>query len=150
MEQSLILVKPDGVQRGLVSAILGRLEERGLKIVALKMLHMDRGLAERHYGEHVGKFFFEDLVSYITSSPIVALVVEGPDAVKMVRAMVGSTRPAEATPGTIRGDYAVAGLRNLIHASDGVERAKVEISLFFNDDEVYSYPRDIDKWIYEK
>jgi nucleoside-diphosphate kinase len=150
MEQSLILVKPDGVQRGLISAILGRLEERGLKIVALKMLHMDRALAEKHYGEHVGKFFFEDLVGYITSSPIVALVVEGPDAVKMVRSMVGSTRPAEAAPGTIRGDFAVAGLRNLIHASDGVERAKVEISLFFQESEVYSYARDIDKWIYEK
>jgi nucleoside-diphosphate kinase len=150
MEQSLILVKPDGVQRGLISAILGRLEERGLKIVALKMLHMDRALAEKHYGEHVGKFFFEDLVGYITSSPIVALVVEGPDAVKMVRSMVGSTRPAEAAPGTIRGDFAVAGLRNLIHASDGVERAKVEISLFFQENEVYSYARDIDKWIYEK
>jgi nucleoside-diphosphate kinase len=150
MEQSLILVKPDGVQRGLISTILGRLEQRGLKIVALKMLHMDRALAEQHYGEHVGKFFFEDLVGYITSSPIVALVVEGPDAVKMVRAMVGATRPAESAPGTIRGDYAVAGLRNLIHASDGVERAKVEIALYFKENEVYSYARDNDKWIHEK
>jgi nucleoside-diphosphate kinase len=150
MEQSLILVKPDGVQRGLISTILGRLEQRGLKIVALKMLHMDRALAEQHYGEHIGKFFFEDLVGYITSSPIVALVVEGPDAVKMVRAMVGATRPAESAPGTIRGDYAVAGLRNLIHASDGVERAKVEIALYFKENEVYSYARDNDKWIYEK
>ncbi len=150
MERTLILVKPDGVQRALIGTIIARLETRGLRICALKMLHMDRPLAERHYGEHAGKFFFEDLVGYITSSPIVALVAEGPDAVKVVRSMVGATRPNEAGPGTIRGDFAVAGLRNLIHASDGVERAKVEISLFFQDNEVFDYSRDIDKWIYEK
>ncbi|MCL5025839.1 MAG: nucleoside-diphosphate kinase [Chloroflexi bacterium] len=150
MEQTLILVKPDGVQRGLIGTIIARLEQRGLRIVALKMLQMDRALAERHYGEHAGKFFFEDLVSYISSSPIVALVAEGPSAVSVVRAMVGATRPAEAAPGTIRGDFAVAGLRNLIHASDGVERAKVEMALFFKGDEVFSYTRDVDKWIYEK
>ena len=150
MEQTLILVKPDGVQRALVGTILARLEQRGLRIIALKMLQMDRALAERHYGEHVGKFFFEDLVAYISSSPIVAAVAEGPSAVSVVRAMVGATRPAESAPGTIRGDFAVAGLRNLIHASDGVERAKVEIALFFREDEVFSYTRDVDKWIYEK
>lgn len=150
MEQTLILVKPDGVQRALIGTILSRLEQRGLRIVALKMLRMGRALAERHYGEHVGKFFFEDLVSYISSSPIVALVAEGPSAVSVVRAMVGATRPAEAAPGTIRGDLALAGLRNLIHASDGVDRAKVEIALFFKEDEIFSYARDIDKWIYEQ
>jgi nucleoside-diphosphate kinase len=150
MERTLILVKPDGVQRALIGTIIARLEQRGLRICALKMLHMDRPLAERHYGEHVGKFFFDDLVGYITSSPIVALVAEGPDAVKVVRSMVGATRPNEAAPGTIRGDLAVAGLRNLIHASDGVERAQVEMSLFFKEGEVFDYSRDVDKWIYEK
>ena len=114
------------------------------------MLHMDRALAERHYGEHAGKFFFEDLVSYISSSPIAAAVIEGPSAVGVVRSMLGSTRPAEAAPGTIRGDFAVAGLRNLMHASDSVERGKLEIDLFFKPEEVFSYGRDIDKWIYEK
>ena len=150
MERTLVIVKPDGVQRGLVGEILGRFERRGLRLVALKMMSIDQALAERHYAVHKGKFFYDELVSYISSGPVVVAVVEGPDAIKMVRAMVGATRPAEAAPGTIRGDLAVTGLRNLIHASDGPETARAEIALFFADAELLSYRRDIDKWIYEQ
>ncbi|MCL4459328.1 MAG: nucleoside-diphosphate kinase [Chloroflexi bacterium] len=149
MERTLVIIKPDGVQRGLIGPILGRFEQRGLRIVALKMMSIDRALAERHYAVHRGKFFFENLVDYISSSPIVGAIVEGPQAVQVVRTMVGATRPHEAMPGTIRGDYAVAGLRNLIHASDSIETAQEEIALFFAEEEIVSYTRDIDKWIYE-
>lgn len=149
MERTLVIVKPDGVQRGLVAEILGRFERRGLKLAALKMLQIDRALAERHYAVHRDKFFFEDLVAYITSGPVVIAVVEGPEAIGIVRAMVGKTRPAEAASGTIRGDLAVAGLRNLIHASDAPETARSEIDLYFEVGEVYSYARDVDKWVYE-
>lgn len=149
MESTLIIVKPDGVQRGLVGEILRRFEQRGLRLVALKLLAVDRALAEKHYGVHNGKFFFEGLVDFITSGPAVAGVVEGPQAISVVRSMVGATRPAEAAPGTIRGDFAVAGLRNLIHASDAPETAAAEIALFFTPGEVISYTRDLDKWIYE-
>lgn len=150
MERTLVIVKPDGVQRGLAGEILSRLERRGLRIVGLKMLAVGRDLAEQHYAVHRGKFFFDGLVEFITSGPVVAAVIEGPQAIAIVRTMVGATRPAEAAPGTIRGDYAVAGLRNLIHASDAPETAATEIALFFRPEDIVSYTRDVDKWVYEQ
>jgi len=149
MERTLVIVKPDGVQRGLVGEILRRLEARGLKIIALKMVQVDRPFAERHYAVHKGKFFYEALVSYISSCPVVAAVIEGPQAISIVRAMVGATRPWEATPGTMRGDFALQGLRNLIHASDAPETAESEIALWFKPAEITPYPREIDRWVYE-
>ena len=150
MERTLVIVKPDGVQRGLAGETLSRFERRGLRILALKMLAVSRDLAAQHYAVHRGKFFFEGLVDFITSGPVVAAVIEGPQVIAIVRAMVGATRPAEAAAGTIRGDYAVAGLRNLIHASDAPETAAAEIALFFRPEELVSYRRDIDQWIYEE
>ena len=146
-ERTLIIVKPDGVQRGLVSEILGRFERRGLKIGALKFMQIDRELAERHYAVHVGKFFYDELVAYITSGPVVVAVLEGPKVIEIVRSMIGKTRPNEAAGGTIRGDFAVEGLRNLIHASDAPETATEEIDLYFRDGEVVTYSRAIDHWV---
>ncbi|HAN16662.1 MAG: nucleoside-diphosphate kinase [Proteobacteria bacterium] len=146
-ERTLIIVKPDGVQRGLVSEILGRFERRGLKIAALKFMQIDRELAERHYAVHVGKFFYDELVAYITSGPVVVAVLEGPKVIEIVRSMIGKTRPNEAVGGTIRGDFAVEGLRNLIHASDAPETAAEEIELYFRDGEVVNYSRAIDHWV---
>ena len=146
-ERTLIIVKPDGVQRGLVSEILGRFERRGLKIAALKFMQIDRELAERHYAVHVGKFFYDELVAYITSGPVVVAVLEGPKVIEIVRSMIGKTRPNEAVGGTIRGDFAVEGLRNLIHASDAPETATEEIGLYFRDGEVVAYSRAIDHWV---
>ncbi|NBQ31259.1 MAG: nucleoside-diphosphate kinase [Proteobacteria bacterium] len=146
-ERTLIIVKPDGVQRGLVSEILGRFERRGLKIAALKFMQIDRELAERHYAVHVGKFFYDELVAYITSGPVVVAVLEGPKVIEIVRSMIGKTRPNEAVGGTIRGDFAVEGLRNLIHASDAPETAAEEIELYFRDGEVVTYSRAIDHWV---
>ena len=149
MERTLVIVKPDGVQRGLIGPLLSRLEARGLKIVALKMMSIDRDLAERHYGIHQGKPFFEPLVSYITSSPVVVAVFEGKDAVQAVRNTLGATNPVNAGPGTIRGDYALEIGRNLIHGSDSVQNAQKEVDLFFRSDEVLAYARDTDRWISE-
>lgn len=149
MEQTLVIFKPDAVQRALSGKLLARFEDRGLKLVALKMVQVSQELAEQHYAVHKGKFFYEGLVSYITSSPVVALVLEGHEAIKVVRAMVGATRPWEAASGTIRGDFAMMGLRNLIHASDGAETAVSEIKLWFRPGEVVSYPRELDRWINE-
>ena len=149
MQQTLVIVKPDGVQRGLVGKILARFEERGLKIVALKMVQVSRDLAEKQYAIHKGKFFYEGLVSYISSSPVVAMVLEAHEAIGVVRAMVGSTRPWEATAGTIRGDFALMGLRNLIHASDAAETAKSEIVLWFEPQELCAYTREVDRWVNE-
>lgn len=146
-ERTLIIVKPDGVQRGLVSEILGRFERRGLKIAALKFMQIDRELAERHYAVHVGKFFYDELVAYITSGPVVVAVLEGPKVIEIVRSMIGKTRPNEAVGGTIRGDFAVEGLRNLIHASDAPETATEEIDLYFRDGEVVKYSRAVDHWV---
>ncbi len=146
-ERTLIIVKPDGVQRGLVSEILGRFERRGLKIAALKFMQIDRELAERHYAVHIGKFFYDELVAYITSGPVVVAVLEGPKVIEIVRSMIGKTRPNEAVGGTIRGDFAVEGLRNLIHASDAPETATEEIDLYFRDGEVVTYSRAIDHWV---
>jgi nucleoside-diphosphate kinase len=133
VERTLVLVKPNGVARGLVGRIIARYERRGLRIAALKMLQVDRALAEEHYAEHVGKAFFEELVSFITSGPIVAMVVEGLSAVQVVRDMNGATDPLKAAPGTIRGDYALDMGENVVHGSDSVTSAEREISLYFRD-----------------
>jgi len=150
MERTLIIVKPDGVQRGLIGPIITRLEQRGLRIVAMKMLQMDNALARRHYAIHEGKPFFEPLLAYITSAPVVLMVIEGEGVVQMVRQTVGATDPAKAAPGTIRGDYGVTIGRNLIHASDSPENGVQEVALFFSEDELLSYRRDMDRWILEE
>lgn len=147
MERTLILVKPDGVQRGLVGPILGRFEQRGFKIVGLKLLRVSRELAERHYAEHVGKPFYPTLITYLTAGPVVAAVLEGPGAIATVRTMLGKTNPLEAAPGTIRGDFGVETERNLVHASDGAESASREIALFFSDNELLDYRRATDPWV---
>jgi nucleoside-diphosphate kinase len=149
LQRTLVIIKPDGVQRALTGKILGRFEERGLKVIALKLMQVERGLAERHYAVHQGKFFYEGLVSYITSSPVVVIVLEGHEAIGVVRKMVGATRPWEAEAGTIRGDYALMGLRNLIHASDSPETAASELALWFNPEDLHPYPRELDRWINE-
>ncbi len=148
MERTFIMVKPDGVQRGLVGEIIGRFERRGLKIVGLKMMQVTDEFARKHYAVHEGKPFFAGLVKYITSAPVVAMVAEGTNAVQAVRQTVGATRPHEAAPGTIRADYAIEIGRNLVHASDGPETAVAEIALWFGDD-VVSWNRANDPWIFE-
>lgn len=149
MEQTLVLVKPDGVQRGLVGEIVTRLERRGLKLLGMKFMQVSRELASTHYEAHVGKPFYEGLVSYITSSPIVAMVWEGKDAIQIVRTTMGATNAATAAPGTIRGDFAVEIGRNLVHGSDGAESAAREVSLFFKPDELVNWSRETDRWIRE-
>jgi nucleoside-diphosphate kinase len=146
-ERTLVLIKPDGVQRLLTGRILGRYEDRGLKIVGLKLIRVSRDLAERHYAVHREKPFFTGLVDFITSAPLVAAVLEGPNAIAIVRAMNGATRPHEAAPGSIRGDFAVETAQNLVHASDGAETASSEIDLWFRRDELLDYDRDIDRWV---
>jgi nucleoside-diphosphate kinase len=150
MERTLVLIKPDAMQRALAGEILARLERRGLRIVGLKLLQVDRALAERHYAEHAGKGFYESLVSYITSCPIIAAVFEGTDAVEAVRATMGKTNPRDAAPGTIRGDFGLEIGRNLIHGSDSLESAAREVALFFQPSELLSYQRAIDAWVSEK
>jgi nucleoside-diphosphate kinase len=149
MERTLVLVKPDAMQRGLAGQIVARLERRGLRIAAIRLFQMDEALARRHYAEHEGKPFFQPLISYITSCPIIAAVFEGTDAVDVVRKTMGATNPAAAEPGTIRGDLALETGRNLIHGSDSLESARREIALFFRDDEIHTYARDTDRWIFE-
>jgi nucleoside-diphosphate kinase len=149
MERTLIIVKPDGVQRGLVGPILGRLEGRGLKLVGLKLLQVPRDLAERHYAEHQGKGFYEGLLGYITSAPVVVGCLEGPNAVQVVRNTVGATNPVNAAPGTIRADYALEIGRNLIHASDAPATAERELALWFGQGELVGYARETDRWIFE-
>lgn len=149
MERTLILLKPDAVQRGLMGEILGRLERRGLKVVGMKMLQAPRALAEEHYAEHVGKPFYAGLLDYITSAPVVALVLEGKGAVATSRSTIGATNPANAAPGTIRADLAVETGRNLVHGSADPEAAAREVALWFQDDELTAWPRDTDRWIQE-
>lgn len=149
MERTYVMVKPDGVQRGLVSEVISRFEQRGLKIVGLKMLQIPRELAEEHYGEHKGKAFFDALVGYITSSPVVAMVLEGKNAVATVREMMGATDPQKAAPGTIRGKFGLDIGRNVVHGSDSPGSAEREIGLFFKPDELVDYKLDIEHWIYE-
>lgn len=148
-ERTLVLVKPDGVQRAMVGTVIYRLEARGLRIVAMKMLQMTRDMAIRHYGVHQGKPFFEGLVDFITSGPVIAIVLEGRSAVEMVRNTMGSTDPLQANPGTIRGDLCVDIGRNLVHGSDSPETAKEEIGFFFAPEEIGGYVRDVDRWITE-
>ncbi len=149
MERTLVLVKPDAMQRGLAFEILGRLQQRGLKIVGLKLLQVSDELAARHYAEHVGKGFYPGLVSFITSRPIIAAVFEGPNAVTAARQTMGKTNPLQADSGTIRGDYGIDTGRNLVHGSDGEESAAREINLFFRPEEIVGYDREVDRWIVE-
>ena len=139
MERSLVLIKPDAMQRGLAGTIIARLEKAGLKLVAMKMLHMDKALAQRHYAIHKDKPFFDSLVSYITSAPIIAIIFEGKKAVELIRKTMGATDPAKAEPGTIRGDFGLDIEHNTIHGSDSTETAAEEIKLFFREDEIFSY-----------
>jgi nucleoside-diphosphate kinase len=147
MERTLVLVKPDGVQRGLVGDILARFERKGLKVVGLRLLAVPREMAERHYAVHAGKHFYAGLVEFITSGPVAAIALEGPDAIASVRRLVGRTMPNEAEPGTIRGDLGISGLRNLIHASDAPETAASELELWFEEGTLLDYERDVDAWI---
>jgi nucleoside-diphosphate kinase len=149
MERTLVLVKPDAMQRGLAGEIIARLERRGLRIIAMRMLHMDEALARQHYAAHEGKAFFPGLLQYITSSPIIAAVFEGKNAVEIARQSMGATNPAEAAPGTIRGDLGIDTGRNLVHGSDSLEAAEKEIGLFFQEGEMFSYERNIDPWVFE-
>jgi nucleoside-diphosphate kinase len=147
MERTLVLMKPDAVQRGLAGAIIARFERRGLRIVAMKMIQMDKALAQRHYAVHQSKPFFNDLVKFITSNPLIAAVFEGKNAVEVVRQTMGETNSAKASPGTIRGDFGIDLQYNLVHGSDSVDNAAKEISIFFSPEEILKYSRDIDKWI---
>ena len=149
MQKTLVLLKPDAVQRGLIGELISRLERKGLKFVGMKLVQMDDALARRHYAEHVDKPFFKGLAEFITSGPLVAMVVEGEDAIDMVRTLMGETNPASAAPGTVRGDYAVSIGLNLVHGSDSAESAKREIALFFGNAEIVEYDRDTDRWIIE-
>jgi nucleoside-diphosphate kinase len=146
-ERTLVLIKPDGVQRQLVGRILARYEERGLKVVGLKLVQVDRRLAERHYDAHREKPFFVGLVEFITSAPLVALALDGPNAIAVVRAINGATRPHEAAPGTVRGDFALETGQNIVHASDGPEAAATELALWFSPAELFDYERDVDRWV---
>lgn len=149
MERTLVLIKPDAVQRGLIGEITARLEQRGLRLVAARFLLVDRSLAERHYAVHKGKPFYDGLIAYITSAPVMAMVWEGPNAIGAVRQTMGSTRPAEAAPGSIRHDFGLTVGRNLTHASDAPETAVEEVKLWFKPSELIDWSRDTDRWIFE-
>ncbi len=149
MERTLVIVKPDGVQRGLIGTVIERLERRGLKLVGLKLMQMDEALARRHYAVHEGKPFFPGLIRYITSAPVVVMVWEGPGAIEVVRRTMGATRPAEAAPGTLRADFCLEVGRNLVHGSDGPDTAAFEIGLYFRPEELVSWQRTVDPWILE-
>ncbi len=150
MERSLVLVKPDGVQRGLVGEVISRLERRGLRMVAAKFLQVSLELAETHYAIHKGKPFYAGLIRYITSSPVMAMVWEGPNAVAAIRQTMGATKPTEAAPGSLRHDFALEVGRNLTHASDSAENGGKEVALWFKPEELVNWGRDTDKWIFEK
>ena len=149
MERTLILVKPDGVQRGLIGQIVARFERRGLKLAGMKLMQMSTEMAGKHYGEHVGKPFYDGLVSYITSGPIVAMVWQGNNAIQVARNTMGSTRPAESAMGTIRGDFGLEVGRNLVHGSDSPASATREVNLFFDESELLDWSRQTDQWIFE-
>jgi nucleoside-diphosphate kinase len=149
MEQTLVLVKPGAVQRGLIGAIITRFEKKGLKISALKLMQVSKELASKHYGEHVGKPFYDGLVDFITSGPIVAIVLEGDNAVNLVRSMMGKTNPYESAPGTIRGDFGMSIGKNIVHGSDSLKSAEHEIALFFTEDEILKYKKIDETWLYE-
>ena len=147
MERTLVLAKPDAVQRGLIGEIIGRFERKGLKVIGLRLLAVPREMAERHYAVHEGKHFYAGLVEFITSGPVAAVALEGPDAIAVVRKMVGKTMPFEVERGTIRGDLGISGLRNLIHASDAPDTAAAELELWFGAEGLVEYDREIDEWI---
>lgn len=147
MQRTLVLAKPDAVQRGLIGEIIGRFERKGLKVVGLRLLAVPREMAEEHYAVHAGKHFYAGLIELITAGPVVALALEGPDAIATVRRLVGKTMPNEAEPGTIRGDLGISGLRNLIHASDAPETATAELDLWFGAAALVDYDRVIDRWV---
>lgn len=149
MERTLVLIKPDGVQRGLIGEVITRLERRGLKLVGLKFMQMTQELAAQFYAEHKGKGFYENLIGYITSAPLVAMAWEGKQAIKVVRETMGKTNPVEAAPGTIRGDLAVEIGRNVIHCSADAEAAVRELGLIFREEELIAWERDTDRWIFE-
>ncbi len=149
MERTLVLVKPDGVQRGLIGETVSRLERRGLRLVAARFLQISKNLAERHYAIHKGKSFYDGLISYITSGPVMAMVWEGPNAIAAVRQTMGATRPIEASPGSFRHDFGLEVGRNLTHASDSIETAEAEIELWFNSTDLVEWSRDLDQWIFE-
>ena len=150
MERSLVLVKPDGVQRALVGEVISRLERRGLRLVAAKFMAVSRELAETHYAIHKGKPFYDGLIAYIISAPVMAMVWEGPNAVAAIRQTMGSTRPTEAAPGSLRHDFALEVGRNLTHASDTVENGEKEVALWFKKDELVDWKREVDRWVFEK
>jgi nucleoside-diphosphate kinase len=149
VERTLIIIKPDGVERNLIGPIITRFEQRGLKIVGLKMMQVSDQLARRHYAIHEGKPFFEPLIQYIVSAPVVVMALEGPDAVRLARNTIGATKPAEAAPGSIRGDFGMMIGRNLVHGSDSPENASAEIALWFDEAELVQYERTIERWILE-
>jgi len=149
MERTLVIIKPDAVQRGLIGEIISRLERRGLKIVGMKLMQIDEALARRHYSVHEGEPFFAGLIRYITSAPVVVMALEGPKAIEVVRSTMGATNPVNAASGTIRADYSLEIGRNLVHGSDGAETATRELSLFFEAGELVSWGRDTDRWIFE-
>ncbi len=149
MERTYLMIKPDGVERGLCGEIVARFEKRGLKLVAMKFMQIPKDVAENHYGEHKGKKFYDSLISYITSGPVLAMVWEGENAIAVCRGMMGKTNPQDSAPGTIRGDFAMVTGMNIIHGSDSPESAAREISIFFKPSELMSYQRTVDKWIYE-
>ncbi len=150
MERTLVLVKPDGVQRSLIGEVIARLERRGLRLAAAKFMQVSKQLAETHYAIHKGKPFYDGLISYITSAPVMAMVWEGPAAVAAVRQTMGATRPTEAAPGTLRHDFALEVGRNLTHASDSAENGEKEVALWFKKEELVNWARENDKWIFEK
>lgn len=147
MEKTLILLKPDSIQRNLSGQIINKIEQTGYKIIGMKFMILTESKAKEHYKEHVSKPFFNDLVSFITSGPLIALAIEGPNCVSKMRSIMGKTNPSESDPGTIRGDYGVSLSMNLIHGSDSVDSASRELKIFFNENELYSYEKDIDNWI---
>lgn len=149
MERTFVMLKPDAVQRGLVGELINRFERRGLRIVAMKMVQVTPEFAQKHYAAHVGKSFFNGLIRYITSGPVVAMVLEGTNAIQVCRDTMGATNPAKAAPGTIRADFALEMGRNLVHGSDGPETAAFEIGLWFAPEELLSYERSVDRWIFE-
>ncbi len=149
LERTLVLVKPDGVQRGLIGEVISRLERRGLRLVGAKFVKVDQQLAEAHYAVHKGKSFYEGLIKYITSAPVMAMVWEGPNAIAAVRQTIGATKPIEAAPGTLRHDYALEIGRNLAHASDSVENGEKEVNLWFKPEELINWDRAIDPWVFE-
>ncbi len=150
MERSFVMIKPDGVQRGLIGEVISRLERRGLRLVAARFMQVSRELAETHYAIHKGRDFYDPLIAYITSGPVMAMVWEGPNAIAAIRQTMGSTKPTEAAPGSVRHDYALEVGRNLTHASDGGATAETEIALWFKPEELVDWSRDVDRWIFEK